>query len=49
MPKIKKAPESSESATDNLTTISDIAVDNSLGPLLFERDESGLLKNVQYL
>jgi hypothetical protein len=39
----------SETATDNSTLISDIVVDNSMGPTMFSRDKNGLLKNVQYL
>ena len=39
----------SETAVDNATTISDVPLDNSLGPTLFSRDEHGLLNNIQYL
>jgi len=44
MPRRKKT----ETSSDNSVTISDTKVDNSLGPNLFSRDESGLLKNIQY-
>ena len=44
MPKQKKT----ETSTDNSKTISDVTVDNSLGPAVFARDVDGLLKNVQY-
>jgi len=42
-------PKKSETTTDNSVTISDAGIDNSLGPALFSRDSSGLLKNVQYV
>lgn len=42
-----KAKKSS-SSSDNSVTISDVKVDNSMGPSLFNRDENGLLKNIQY-
>ena len=44
MPRRKKT----ETSSDNSVTVSDTKVDNSLGPNLFSRDESGLLKNIQY-
>jgi hypothetical protein len=44
MPRRKK----SETLVDNTTTISDVKLDNSLGPSLFKRDENGLLQNIQY-
>ena len=44
MPRRKK----SETTVDNTDTISDVEIDNSLGPTLFKRDESGLLSNIQY-
>lgn len=45
MPRTKK----SETTVDNSITLSDSKIDNSLGPSLFNRDESGLLKNIQYI
>ena len=51
----KDAKTASESSTDNLTTVTasnsedNIMTDNAMGPTLFQRDENGLLKNVQYI
>jgi hypothetical protein len=45
----KKSQGNSETAVDNLVTISDVGTDNAFGPQLFQRDENGLLKNVQYV
>ena len=39
----------SETTTENSSTVSDSKIDNSIGPSLFNRDESGLLKNIQYV
>jgi len=39
----------SETAAEGTTVISDVSCDNSHGPALFQRDEHGLLKNVQYV
>ena len=38
-----------ETTSENSRTISDIKVDNSQGPAIFQRDPDGLLKNVQYI
>ena len=46
MPK-KKTPNS-ETSTNESLTLSDVGVDNSLGPTLFARDNHGLLSNIQY-
>ena len=47
MPRRKK----SETTADNAVNIIDdsLKVDNSVGPALYDRDENGLLKNVQYV
>lgn len=42
------AKKKSETTVENTVTISDVGVDNSLGPAQFARDEHGLLKNIQY-
>lgn len=49
MPRQKKSE--STSAVDNTTTISDksIKIDNSIGPKTYNRDEHGLLSNLQYV
>jgi hypothetical protein len=44
MPRRKKT----ETSVDSSVTVSDVKIDNSLGPSLFSRDENGLLKNIQY-
>ena len=44
MPRRKKT----ETSVENSVTISDAEIDNSVGPSLFNRDENGLLKNIQY-
>jgi len=44
MPRIKKT----ETTKDQSKTISDVNIDNSMGPSLFKRDEHGLLENIQY-
>ncbi len=49
MPRKAKTKSVTETTTDNSTTISDAAVDNSFGPNLFQRDSNGLLTNVQYI
>ena len=45
----KKKTTNSETTTEGSVTISTTTVDNSFGPALFQRDENGLLKNVQYV
>jgi hypothetical protein len=42
------ARKNSETTTDGTVTISDVTLDNTVGPALFSRDEHGLLGNVQY-
>ena len=37
-----------ETTVENTVTISDVEIDNAFGPQQFQRDENGLLKNVQY-
>ena len=44
MPRRKKT----ETSVDNAKTISDVKLDNSLGPSMFKRDENGLLQHIQY-
>lgn len=44
----KPKKNTSKSATDKMTTISDLVIDNSIGPSMLQRDEHGLLKNIQY-
>jgi hypothetical protein len=48
MPRTKKTTNSETTAEGSATT-SDVGIDNSFGPSLFQRDEHGLLKNVQYV
>ena len=45
----KKKTTNSETTTEGSATISTTTVDNSFGTTLFQRDENGLLKNVQYV
>ena len=44
----RKKTQNSETSTDDSKTLSDVKIDNSLGPTLFTRDEHGLLSNIQY-
>lgn len=44
----KKTTTNSETTSGGSTTIGADGVDNSFGPALFQRDSSGLLKNIQY-
>jgi hypothetical protein len=45
----KKKTINSETTTEGSSTISDSPINNGLGPSLFQRDEHGLLKNIQYV
>lgn len=44
----RKKTVNSETSTHDSHTLSDVKIDNSLGPTLFTRDEHGLLSNIQY-
>lgn len=47
MPRRKKSETTNEGTT--LVVDEELKVDNSIGPALYQRDENGLLKNVQYV
>ena len=44
----RKKTHNSETSTEDSLTLSNVKIDNSLGPTLFIRDEHGLLSNIQY-
>lgn len=44
-----KKNSTTETTSEKSSLVTDISVDNSKGPTIFQRDSDGLLKNVQYI